>query len=48
LSKPWTEKDTQKLRKLRAPGASAVRAAVALKKNPLRVRAKARDLSDEA
>jgi len=44
LSKPWTEEDIQKLRKLRAEGASALRAAVALRKHPLRVRAKAREL----
>ena len=44
LWKPWTDEDILQLRKLHAAGASAARAAVALKKAPNRVRAKAREL----
>ena len=44
LWKPWTEEDTRLLKKLHAAGASVVRAAVALKKRPDKVRAKAREL----
>ena len=44
LSKPWTDEDQLRLRKLHAAGASAVRASLALKKNLANVRAKAREL----
>jgi len=44
LWKPWTEDDILLLKKLRAAGASVTRAAVALKKRPDKVRAKAREL----
>ena len=42
--KPWTEQECLQLKELHAAGASAVRAAVALKKSPNGVKSKARQL----
>jgi hypothetical protein len=44
MSKQWTEEDTNKLKHLRELGASAARAAVALKLSKGAVKAKAREL----
>ena len=44
LVKPWTEEECLRLRKLHAAGASVMRAALALKKTPNGVKAKARQL----
>ena len=43
-SKPWTEEDIERLRKLRAAGATSARISIAVKKNQNIVRAKARQL----
>jgi hypothetical protein len=44
LSRPWSEEDTELLKKLHAAGASALRASVALKRNKSRIMEKARKL----
>jgi len=43
-SKPWTEEDIERLKKLRAAGATPARVSIAFKKNQNIVRAKAREL----
>ena len=43
-TKGWTEADLEKLKRLRQQGASASRAAVALRSNKAAVRKKAREL----
>jgi hypothetical protein len=44
MAKCWTEEETNKLKRLRQLGASAARAAVALKWSKAAVKAKAREL----
>ena len=44
LSRPWTEEDTALLKKLHASGASALRAAMALKRSKPYVSTRAREL----
>ena len=44
LSKPWTEEDCHRLRELHAARASVARTALALKRRPDKIRAKAREL----
>jgi hypothetical protein len=44
LSRPWSDEDTELLKKLHAAGASALRASVALKRNKSRIMDKARKL----
>jgi hypothetical protein len=44
LSKPWTEEDCRRLGQLRAAGATAARAALALKRSEQSVRVKAREI----
>ena len=45
LSKPWTEEDYRRLRELHAARASVARTALALKRRPDRIRAKAASLA---
>ena len=44
LTRPWTDEDTELLKRLHASGASALRASLALKRNKTRVMGKAREL----
>jgi hypothetical protein len=44
LTRPWSDEDTELLRKLHAAGASALRASIALKRGVPYIRARAREL----
>ena len=44
LTRPWTDKETERLKELHASGASALRASLALKRNKQNVMIRARKL----